>query len=112
MSSIQLNLYKSVTASYRYNLHLADFNEMRELLERIDWEGILCPLDIHAAWHLFSIRFTDVLLDVWIPFGMPRPKKNLFITHIYMHRALRLKNKECKLWINYYNLYCQVRNEL
>ena len=30
---------------------------MRELLEQIDWEGILCPLDIHGAWQLFSIRY-------------------------------------------------------
>ena len=33
----------------RYNLHLADFDKMRELLGQIDWEGILCPLNIHGA---------------------------------------------------------------
>ena len=84
---------------------------MRELLEHIDWEGILCPLDIHGAWQLFSIRFTGIL-NVCIPFGIPRPKKNLFMTH----RALRLKTRNVNCGKTNspsdYNLYCQAKNEL
>ena len=41
----------------RYNLYLVDFDKMRELLEQIDWEGILCPLDIHGAWQFVSISY-------------------------------------------------------
>ena len=68
---------------------------MRELLEQIDWESTLCPLDIHTAWQLFSTKFTAIL-NTWIPFGTPIPKKNLFMTH----RALRLKIRNVNYGIN------------
>ena len=89
---------------------------MRELLEQIDWESIICPLDIHTAWQTFSSLFTATL-NSCIPFSTPRPKKN----NIYMtRRGLCLKNKKCKLWHKFistdspsdYKSYCQARNEL
>ena len=51
-----------------------------------------------------------------IPSDVPRPKKNVYISH----QALRLKNKKCKLWNQFmttksptiYKSYCQARNTL
>ena len=88
---------------------------MRELLEQIDWESIICPLDIHTAWKTFSSLFTATL-NSCIPFSTPRPKKNIFMTR----RGLCLKNKKCKLWHKFrstnspsdYKSYCQARHQL
>ena len=46
---------------YRYNLHQANFDKMRQLLQDVDWEDILRPLDIHLAWQLFANKCTDII---------------------------------------------------
>ena len=46
----------------KYNLYSADFSTMRELLEQIHWESIICPLDIHTAWQTFSSLFTAIYI--------------------------------------------------
>ena len=116
---LQFNLICYCTVKHqpkpKYNLYSADFSTMRELLEQIDWESIIYPLDIHTAWQTFSSLFTATL-NSCIPFSIPRPKKNIFMTR----RGLCLKNKKCKLWHKFrstnspsdYKSYCQARNEL
>ena len=88
---------------------------MCQLISNVDWEDVLNPLDLHNAWDYFSATFDDIVLKC-IPLEVPRPKKNIYITH----KALRLKNKKCKLWNRYmatkspstYHSYCQARNTL
>ena len=36
----------------RYNVYKADFNKMQSLLEAVNWEEFLNPLDIYSAWNL------------------------------------------------------------
>ena len=99
----------------RYNLHSADFAKMCQLISNVDWEETLNPLNFSEAWHYFSTVFDDTVLEC-IPLEIPRLKKNTFMSH----KALRLKNKKCKLWNRYtatsslstYHSYCQVRNTL
>ena len=104
--------YKPVSKP-RYNLHCADFPKMRQLISDVDWENILNPLDLQVAWHYFSTVFDEIKS---IPLDLLRPKKNIYMSH----KALRLKNKKCKLWNQYiatgsvsiFNSCCKTRNEL
>ena len=69
----------------------------------------------HTVSTCFSTTFDDAVHRC-IPLDVPRPKKNVYLTH----NALRLKNKKCKLWNRYtttktptaYYSYCQARNAL
>jgi len=88
---------------------------MRQLISDIDWENDLNPLHLQDAWHYFSTVFDDIVAKC-IPLDLPRPKKNIYMTN----KALRLKNKKCKLWNRYiatrspsiFNAYRKTRNEL
>jgi len=42
----------------RYNLHQANFDKMSDLIEDVNWDDILSPLNIHCAWKLFTKKFT------------------------------------------------------
>ena len=77
----------------RYNVYKADLDKMRSLLEAVNWEEFLNPLDIYSAWNLFVSKFSSIL-DECIPLDIPKPKKSLFLNTA----ALRLKNRKCKLW--------------
>ena len=89
---------------------------MRQLISDIDWENILNPLDLQDAWHYFSTVFDDNIVAKSIPLYLLHSKKNIYMSH----KALRLKNKKCKLWNRYiatgsvsiFNSYCKTRNEL
>ena len=74
----------------RYNLHQADFDKMRTLLEAIDWDHILSSLDIYQAWDVFASHYESILKEC-IPYQVPRMKKK----SIYMTReAFRMKKKK------------------
>ena len=83
---------------------------MRQLISDVDWESILNPFDLQDAWHYFSTVFDDIIAKS-IPLDLPHHKKNIYMSH----KALRLKNKKCKLWNRYtatrsvsiYNSYCK-----
>ena len=47
----------------RYNLHQADFDRMRILLEAIDWDDTLSSLDIHQAWDVFAFHYESILKE-------------------------------------------------
>lgn len=116
---LQFNLlcYSTCTKASlpRYNLHQANFHKMRNLIEEVNWDEILSPLDIHSAWQIFVTKFTD-FLDDCIPLDVPRRKLCIFMNQ----RALNLRNRKRKLWNKYtrsssrddYLHYCQIRNEL
>ena len=70
---------------------------MRQLISDVDWENILNPLalDLQDAWHYFSTVFDDIVAkSIPLILDLLRPKKNIYMSH----KALRLKNKKCKLW--------------
>ena len=50
---------------------------MRSLLEAVNWEEFLNPLDIYSAWNLFVSKISSIL-DERIPLDIPKPK-NLFL---------------------------------
>jgi len=68
---------------------------MRDLIEEVDWDDILSPLNIHCAWKLFTKKFT-AFIDECIPQDIPR-KKNIFMNH----SAINLRNRKWKLWNKY-----------
>ena len=74
---LQFNLlcYSTCTKSTlpRYNLRQANFDKMRNLIEEVNWDEILSPLNIHSAWQLFAKTFTDILDDC-VPQDVPRKK--------------------------------------
>ena len=72
----------------KYKLNQADFNKMRQLLQDVNWDDILNPLDIHSAWQLFANKFTDIINEC-IPECISR-KKNIFVTR----RVFSLRNKK------------------
>jgi len=84
---------------------------MRDLIEEVDWDDILSPLNIHCAWKLFTKKST-AFIDKCIPQDIPR--KNIFMNR----RAINLQNRKQKLWNNYIHskppdqCYSLVRNEL
>ena len=99
----------------KYNLNRADFDRMRQLLQDVNWEDTLNPLDIHSAWQFFASKFTDVV-NRCIPLCINRKKKNIYVTC----RVFSLRNRKHKLWNKYirsksdtdFQHYCKVRNEL
>ena len=81
---LQFNLlcYSSYSQVSRpkYNLYQADFNTMRQLLQDIDWDDNLSPLDIHSAWQYFATKFT-IVINGCIPLYLSTKKKNIYATH-------------------------------
>ena len=100
----------------RYNLHQADFDRMRTLLEAIDWDDTLSSLDIHQAWDVFASHYESILKECIPCHALKMKKKNIYMTR----EAFRIKKKKCKLWKQYklsgtktdYSLYSKARNEL
>jgi len=93
-----LNCYYPAIKNTRckFNLHLADFDEMCQKIESINWKDVLCSLDKNQAWDLFACHF-DRILKEYVPFVSSRYKKNIYM----MNHALNLKNKKYKLWRAY-----------
>ena len=79
----------------RCNLHQADFDKMRNLIEEVNWKDILSP---HSAWKLFAKKFSDILDDC-VPQGVPRRKSCIFMNQKALN--LRLRNRKCKVWNKY-----------
>ena len=63
----------------KYNLYQANYT-MRQLLQEIDWDDNLSPLDIHSAWQCFATKFTNIINEC-IPLYLSRKKKNIYATH-------------------------------
>ena len=100
----------------RYNLHQADFDRMRTLLEAIDWDDTLSSLDIHQAWDISASHYESILKECIPCHALKMKKKNIYMTR----EAFRMKKKKCKLWKQYklsgtktdYSLFSKARNEL
>ena len=71
----------------RYYLHQGDFDKLRELIQEVNWDDILSPLNIHFAWKLFVKKFSG-FIDECIPQDIPR-RKSVFMNC----RALNLKTE-------------------
>ena len=99
----------------KYNLYQANFDTMRELLQEINWDDNLSPLDIYSAWQFFATEFT-IMINEYIPLYVFKKKKNIHPTH----EVFYLRNKKHKLWNKYmcsnssidFQHYYQVRNKL
>ena len=99
----------------RFNLYYANFDQLNNLLNSIEWEEALRDLDINNAWKYFSSMFNTFIMEC-IPMSVPKRKKNLYITR----EAKSLKNKRNRLWKRYtrsqsrsdYLAYIQARNAL
>jgi len=60
----------------RYNLRQANFDKLRDLIQEVNWDDTLSPLNIHCAWKLFATKFTDFVNEC-IPYNIPRMKSIL-----------------------------------
>ena len=80
----------------KYNLYQANFDTVRQLLQEIDWDDNLSPLDIHSALQFFATKFTSMIKEC-IPLYLSRKKKNIYATH----KVFYLRNKKHKLWNKY-----------
>jgi len=60
----------------RYNLHQADFDKLTDLIQEVNWNDTLSPLNIHCAWKLFATKFT-YFINECIPYNIPRTKSIL-----------------------------------
>ena len=71
--------------------------KIRSLLEAVNWEDFLNPLNIYSAWNLFVSKFSSILNEC-IPLDILKPKNSILK---YCCFVLRLKNSKCKLWNKY-----------
>ena len=58
----------------RYNVYKADSNKIQSLLEVVNWEKFLNPLDIYSTWNLFVSKFSSILNEC-IPLDILKLKK-------------------------------------
>ena len=80
---------------------------MRDLIEEVDWDDILSPLNIHCAWKLFTKKFT-AFIDECIPQDIPRK----LISSTVELLIYETENENCGISSRYPDDYFQVRNEL
>jgi len=38
-----------------------DFDKLRELIQEVNWDDILSPLNIYCGWKLFATKFTNFI---------------------------------------------------
>jgi len=106
---------RSDIPTYRYNLRLADYVTMNNLLNEIDWTNFLASLSVDESWEYFSSTFSETL-NSCIPLYIPRIHKSIYTNR----EVIRLKNRKNKLWKRYtltrlpsdHKAFCDARNVL
>ena len=97
--SFNLTCYVDYRATIRekYNLYLADFDRMRQILGSYDWNEALDQLDTDEAWDYFYNVFNNLIQEC-VPSSRPKNRRN----NIYITReVMRLKNTKNRLWRQY-----------
>ena len=88
---IQFHLNCTATISERYttgyNFGRANFNQMRDMLQEVDWENKLKNLNVSETWEIIT-ELINKAIDTCIPrSNQPSKKKHRYLNR----RALKLR---------------------